>query len=76
MSTLCVTCGEKHWVKKGGIVKLEKTMINIAHLDFGSIKCDECTALWRVYDKDLDGNRAMHDYPKYCMYCGKALGSF
>lgn len=51
-------------------------MINIAHLDFGSVKCDECEAIVRVYDKDLDNNKPMYGYPKYCMYCGKRLAPF
>jgi len=55
---------------------MERTMIDIAHLDFGSVKCDECEAMVRVYDKDLDDNRAMYGYPQYCMYCGKRLNPF
>lgn len=55
---------------------MEKSMVNIAHLDFGSIKCEECTAIIRVYDKDLDDNRPMHGDPMYCIYCGKRLNRF
>lgn len=71
----CV-CGKEHFVKKGVITKLETTMINVAHLDFGAIQCNECNAIWRVYDKDLDGNRAIYGYPQYCMYCGKRMEPF
>lgn len=53
-----------------------KSMIDVYHLDTGSVKCNECGALWRVYDKDLEDNRAVYGFPQYCMYCGKRMTPF
>jgi uncharacterized protein (UPF0212 family) len=53
-----------------------KSMIDVYHLDTGSVKCNECGAIWRVYDKDLDSNQIQYGYPQYCMYCGKRMENF